>query len=477
MVDATTPTTPRPLLPELLALVAAHRPAFRQERPFQRAQAVLLGWLGCFGRHTLTQVLLSLGLGAADWTAWYRLFNQRRLDYDRLSAGLLAETLGLAPAQQPYLVGLDATHLPRHSRRMPGTSWWRHPGTAPFRRGLGRAQRFVHLAWLPQPTPSGYSRAVPLRLLPAFPATAVPAPDHPPRSEWATGLAALTWLRGELDGLGRRRQRVLVLGDAVYSAVGLWAALPARVVLLARCARNRALFARPGRYAGRGRPPCYGPRLPRPDAWLRQRSGWQQTQVLVRGRSIPLTYRVEGPLLLEGAPRQPLFLLVVRGCDHRVAGRRLRRDPAFWLVSAVRDRQTGWQLPWPAEQLLALAWQRWELEVAHRELKTTFGLGEPQSWSGHGTVLTVQWTAWAYAVSVLAGIRAWGLERGPVPPPGRWWGGSGRWSLARLWQGYRQELWQEADFSPVWSRSPDMWGEMTDWLALRTNATLAASRT
>lgn len=477
MVDSTVSFPARLLLPELLTLVAAHRPAFRQERTFQRAQALLLGWLCAFGRHTLTQVLLALGMGAADWTAWYRLFSHHRIDYARLSRCLLAQTLPLAPGKEPYLVVLDATHLPRHSRTMPGTGWWRHPGTAPFRRGLGRAQRFLHLAWLPLPTPSGYSRAVPLRFDPAFPPKAVPAPGHPPCTEWAAGLAALQWLRGGLDGLGRRRQRVLALGDAVYSAAGLWAALPARVVLLARCARNRALYALPGPYRGWGRPPHYGARQPRPDAWLRQRGGWQHTQVVVRGRTIPVTYRVEGPVLLEGASQRPLFLLVVRGCDRQVAGKRVRRDPACWLVSALPDRQAGWRLPWPAVQLLGWAWQRWEIEVAHRELKTTFGLGEPQSWSASGTVLTAQWTAWMYAVCVLAGIRAWGLGRGPVAPPGRWWSGSGRWSFARLWQGYRQELWGAADFHPVWTRTPDTWGEMAAWLTARTNATLAASRT
>lgn len=477
MVEFTASSRDRLLLPELLALVAAHRPAFRQERTFQRGQALLLGWLCSFGRHTLTQVLLTLGLGAADWTAWYRLFSQRRIDDARLSGCLLAQTLELAPRPGPYLVLLDATHLPRHSRTMPGTHWWRHPATAPFRRGLSRAQRFVHLAWLPRPSAHGYSRAVPLRLDPAFPPKAVPAPDHPPCTEWVAGLAALAWLRRELDGRGRRRQRVLALGDAVYSAAGLWAALPARVVLLARCARNRALYALPEPYRGRGRPPRYGVRQPRPDAWFGQRRGWQQTHVVVRGRTIPVTYRVIGPVLVEGAAQRPLFLLVVRGCDRQVAGKRVRRDPACWLVSAVRDRQMGWRLPWSAEQLLGLAWQRWEIEVAHRELKTTFGLGEPQSWSGHGSVLTAQWTAWMYAVCVLAGIRAWGLGRGPVAPPGRWWRGSGRWSFARLWQGYRQELWDTADFTPVWSISLDSWGEMAGWLAARTNATLAASHT
>jgi hypothetical protein len=474
MADATTAPS-RPLLPELLALLAAHRPAFQQERTAQRSGALLVGWLCAFGRHTITQVLLALGLGDADWTAWYRLFSHERIAYDPLSACLLAQTLPLAAAHGPYLVAIDATQLPRRSRTMPGTTWLRHPATAVFRAGIHRAQRFVHLAWLPLPSPAGYSRAVSLRWESAFPAKAVPAPGHPPRKEWEAGLQALAWTRAQLDAQQRPGQRVLGLGDGSYSTRYVWAGLPERVDVLARCARNRALSTLPGPAHGRGRPRRYGERAPRPDAWLAERRGWRSTTLMVRGRRIPVTYRVEGPYLVQGAPAQPLFLLVVKGIDQR-ARRKRRREPSFWLVSAVPAAHGGWQLPWPAPDLLAWAWQRWEIEVAHRELKTGFGLGEPQCWGAVSAVLSVQWVGWAYALCVLAGLRAWGLERGPVAAPGRWWAGSGRWSLARLWQGLRAELWGEAAFHRVLAGTASNWYEMADWLAARTNATLTSSR-
>ena len=70
----------------------------------------------------------------------------------------------------------------------------------------------------------------------------------------------------------------------------------------------------------------------------------------VRGRALPLRYRVEGPFLVKPAAGQPLFLLVVAGV--RRPQRRLRREPAFYLVSAVRAGEGG-ALPLPAEELLA----------------------------------------------------------------------------------------------------------------------------
>lgn len=58
-----------PLLTQLLRLIRAHRRAFRQERPFLRAQVLLFGHLFCFARRTVTQALVALGMTDHDWTA------------------------------------------------------------------------------------------------------------------------------------------------------------------------------------------------------------------------------------------------------------------------------------------------------------------------------------------------------------------------------------------------------------------------
>jgi len=63
-------------------LLLAHRPAFRQERTFLRAQALLLGHLFAFAQRTITQALTALvGLTEHDdWSAFYRLFGAPRID-------------------------------------------------------------------------------------------------------------------------------------------------------------------------------------------------------------------------------------------------------------------------------------------------------------------------------------------------------------------------------------------------------------
>ena len=467
-----------PLLTDWFALLAAHRPAFRQARTFHRANGLAVGWLLTLGRHTITRNLAALGLVEDDWAAFHRLFARPRFDADALSRQLLRQTLPESPAEQPYLVAVDATTLRRHSRTMPGTSWLRAPGTAPFCRGLARGQRYVDCCWLPLPSPAGYSRAVPLRWLPAFPPKAVPAVGYPPQKEWEVGLAQVGWVRTELTAAGRSAQWVLGLADTTYASVQVWKGLPAGVELLARCQRIRALFALPAPPppGQRGRKRLYGEQARYPAEWLTEAEGWQTAAFMVRGRLVRPTYRVEGPYRLKGAADHPVFLLVVKGVDRH--GRKVRREPTFWLVSARATVDGAWTLPYPAPDLLAWAWQRWEIEVMHREQKTTFGLGDPQGWTPAATVTSVQWAGWLYGTLLLTGLQVWGLERPPATAPTtRWWRGGGRWSPAQLWAALRAEIWDLGEFRPVWSRTPFGWPEFTDWAAAQTNALLSASQT
>jgi hypothetical protein len=472
----TSSPVPSPLLGALQTLLAAHRPAFRQDRPFARSTALVFASLFAFARHTVTQLLVALGQTDHDWSAWYRLFSVPRLDYAQLTRCYLRQTLEEIGPDGPYVTLVDGVQLPRHSRTLPGTTWLRHPRTPPFLPGIHRAQRFVHLAAL-LPPEQGYSRALPLRFEPAFPEKAVRREVLPAQREWDAGRTALTWLRTELDAAGRQEQQLLAVGDGSYETATLWTSLPQRTVLLARTARNRALFALPvPEPTRRGAPRKYGERARTPAAWLHERSGWQQTTLLVRGRTITTRYRVEGPFVVRKGASQPVFLVVVPGIARQTRRHRRQRDPHFWLVNAVK-RGEEWVLPLPAPELVAWAWQRWEIEVSHREMKTTLGVGEMQCWSVTAAVGAVQWQVWSYAVLVLAGYRAWGLVRQPLRPPGRWWTGAPRWSLGTLWRGYRQELWGRPEFRALWTGTGGILAENGLWMSALINAIHGASRT
>lgn len=478
MKDSTNQREKPDLLEAIGGLLQAHRKAFHQERPYRRAIGLFFAELFSFARHTVTQELLTLGVTHEDWSAWYRLFSHPRYDEAVLAQCFLKETLEHVAAEEPYCVAIDSTSIHRSSLRMPGTSWLRDSRFSAFRPGIHRAQRFVHGAWL-IPLEKGYSRAVPLRLLPAFPPKAVSA-QAASQKEWEGGVGILTWLRESMDQMGRTEQRVLALADGGFDVLDVWRNLPERVNLIVRTARNRRLYYLPADdpHPGPGRPASYGDRAPHPADWLHAGlRNWPEFRVEVRGRWIEMRYQVLGPFVREGLPDRPLFLIVSKGMHQRVGRKRphyKHRDPSFYLVSAV-EQGLDWVLPFPIEVILAWLWQRWEIEVAHREMKSGLGLGEKQCWNTRSAFVSVQWTAWVYAVFLLAGYRTWGLCHGPtIASP--WWSGAMRWSLSTLWRSFRSALWGLSEFRACYTPSSSNWWEKEVWISSFTNASLAASR-
>lgn len=478
MDDSTNPSSLPPLMAELIQLLQAHRRAFGQERPYLRAMAMVFSELFNFSRHTVTQGLLALGITDGDWSAWYRLFSRKRFDEQELSRCMLEASLAHVPPEDPYATAVDSTALHRTSLRMPGTSWLIDKRFSAFRPGIHRAQRFLHGAWL-TPIEDGYSRAIPLQFLPAFPPKAVAA-QEPPHREWEAGLIYLRWLRTSLDEAGRKEQRVLALTDGAFDVLDFWRGLPERTILITRTARNRALYQlpQPDPQPGPGRPALYGEPAPHPADWLHAGlRNWPKATVQVRGRSTQMTYQVQGPFVRETLADRPVFLIVVKG-KHRLVGKKRPHHkhlkPSFYLVSAVQ--QDGeWVLPLPIQTILEWLWQRWEIEVAHREMKTGLGVGEKQCWNTRSAIVSVQWSVWVYALLVMAGYRTWGLLGGP-PAPARWWRGAKRWSLSTLWRSFRSELWGTTEFRTLWTETGYNWWKKEAWLASLPNSAAAASR-
>lgn len=462
------------LLTELFTLLERHQAVFNQERVYHRVIGLVMAEIFAFGRHTITQLLLALGLTDDDWSAWYRLFSHQRFEAAKAGEVLLSAVLENQNESEPFVTGIDGFQVPRSSQKMPGSGWLRALNTAPFKPGIHRAQRFVEGSWL-TPIENGYSRAIPIRCLAAFTLSAVRGTVSPLR-EWEAGHRYLNWLRDKLDRDGRTGQLILALADGSFDTIGMWAELPERVCLLVRTARNRALYelVQGEQRKGPGRPRSYGPKAPEPAAWLRRYKGFRREVVNIRGQQRSIRYRVEGPYVRDTLPGIPLFLIVIGGGRRPPGSRRKNYNPCFYLVSAI-ERDGAWQLPMPIHPILAWLWQRWELEVAHRQMKSALGLGEKQCWNPHSTIVSVQWSVWVYALLVLAGYRSWGLNGGPRPP-GRWRASSRRWSFNTLWRGYRAALWGHSEFRASWSPTRDNWPKKEAFMAGLTNSVIAASR-
>lgn len=423
------------LIKELSSLLESQRAVLGQRRVYERILWLILAEIVVFGRHTIAQMLMSIGYTEADWSGWYRLFSAARFRWEAACEKLFEETLQHVGEDEVYVVAGDGTQTRRSSLKMEGAQWLHNPQSPLFARGIHIAQRWFNGSWL-MPAENGYSRAMPLRWLPAFTEKSNPQATKP-RKEWECAVDFLEWLLQRFEVAGRTKQKLLMVGDGTYDTINLWKELPDGVILMARSAKNRALFILPKAGARANRK--YGERAPTPQQQWAPGHRWDKLKLTVRGLDRHLQIRVEGPYLRKGVPERPLFLIVVRGKDNR----RTQRIPLPFLVNAVHSQDGGWQLPLPVEELLFWSWQRWEVEVAHRELKSNFGLGHKQCWS---PIAAVQWSAWVYSLLLLAGYRCWGLTGAPSVPTA-WWRGSGRWSLNTLWRGYRAALWHTHTFS------------------------------
>lgn len=461
------------LLKALEELLRAHRGIFKQERVYQRITALVYGKLATFGRHTLSQMILVLGLVHDDWTAWYRVFNQARFSEERAREVLFGELLKHIEADGLLVVGGDGMQTPRTGKHIEGVGYLRNYRTPAFKVGIHLAQRWFHGAvFLPED--NGFTRAVTLWMMAAFTEKAQRTVTVA-RQEWQAAHAYLDWISAALQQAGRMAQSVLFVADGSYDCLDFWRGLQGEVTALIRTAKNRALFALPPQDGHGNRK--YGPQLPAPEQLWREtaKRHWTWLTVTIRGRVRRLRYRLVGPVLRKPLADRPLFLIVVGGEHYRRHGHKKQREPLAYLVSAKQDAQGQWRLPLPIATLLLWAWQRWELEVTHRELKSQFGLGQMQGWTPAAALTSVAFSAWVYSLCVLAGYRTWGLTPGPTPPS-PWWRGAGRWSFNTLWRALRAAIWGEHHFQASWSTILDNWSENRPFLPLLRDAAFASVR-
>lgn len=452
-------------------LVEAHVGICSQRRTYQRVIALIIAELFAFGRHTVTQLLFVLGAVNEDWSVWYRLFSKKRIDLDKANEILFRESLKHVKGDEVYVTAGDGTQTPRTGKKIEGVGWLRSARSPAFKVGIHKAQRWFHGAWL-MPAENGYSRAMPLRWMSAFTEKSYRS-ETDAKKEWERAIEFLEWTKKQLKAAGRINQKILMVADGAYDTLNMWKQLPDGCILLARSAKNRVLHhpLEPDAHKNRK----YGERAPTPKEQWAVRTGWTHLTMKIRGRMRTMRVRSIGPFYRKGAPNLPLFLILIGGKTYMKNGKKRYRAPRPYLVNAVLAPCGNYVLPLPLETLVFWAWQRWEIEVCHRELKSNFGLGHKQCWNTASALLSVQWSAWVYSLLLLAGYRAWGLSGSPDVPT-VWWRGSGRWSFNTLCRSYRAAFWGTYHFRPLWPRIRDNLGGNIPLLGGLTNAAFGSSR-
>jgi hypothetical protein len=413
------------LLTELLALLQKFQGVFSQERVFLRVGRQALGLLCALGQRTVARVLAAMGRDQCDWSTEYRLFSRSPWKCRELFNPVLREALVFAgPDDQPLVVAGDFTHLPKTGKHIPQVTCMRDPMSPAFHTNLIYGLRFFQLTLLcPFRTqdPALATRSVPIRFE-AVPVVPKPGKKATPE-EWKSyrqrqkqrptsqvARAIIEEVRADLDRAGVIGRRLLVVLDGSFCNRVFMEKPIDNVDLLCRARKDAVLCRR----AEPGQKGFYGKKTFTPEQVRQDESiPWQTTTLYYGGRAHTFRYKEINEVHWQsGGRRRKLRLLVLAPTAYRlhVRGRLLYRQPAYLLTT---DLQT------PAPQLIIAYLDRWQIEVNHREEKSTMGVGDAQVRNENSVPKQPAFVVAIYSMLLLAALKAYGPTRTQdyLPPP------------------------------------------------------------
>jgi len=403
------------LLREFLAITADWRAVFPQQRTFRRAVRQALGSLVCLGRRCLTRIIWTNGGQHRSWSAEYFLHSRCRWEPQQLFRPILKNALAFCP-QRLVGVALDDTKLRKTGRSIQQAFYQRDPMSPPFHVNLVLGLRFLQASLLVplfRNAPVG-TRALPIRFQevsrvkrPGKKASEAEKKQYREavkRKNLSRSFVEMCrQLRLEMDLAGGRRKLLVFAGDGSFCNRTCFGEIPERSVLLVRARKDAKLCL----HAAAGSRRFYDPAKFTPEQ-VRQdgRHAWRATKIFYGGKRRTIRYKeVSAVYWQHGAGKRPLRLIVIAPTPYRKnQSRRLYyRDPAYLLTSDLRS---------PVKQLIQIYFDRWQIEVNHREEKDTLGAGQAQLWNVTSVPKQPVLAVAAYSALLLASLRAFGAERG-----------------------------------------------------------------
>lgn len=403
------------LLAAFLEIVAVWIDVFPQQRTFQRAVRQALGSLVCLGRRCLSRIIWTNGGQNRSWSAEYFLHSRCQWEPQQLFRPILKRALDYCP-QRLVGVALDDTRLRKTGRSIRQAFYQRDPMSPPFHVNLVLGLRFLQASLLLplHRTAAVGTRALPIRF------EEVPRVKRPgkrateemqkqyreavkQRNLSRSFVAMGKQLRQELDQAGGRDKILVLAGDGSFCNRTCFGEIPERSVLLVRARKDAKLCFRAPADSRR----FYGVEKFTPEQ-VRQDEGrvWKTTKIFYGGKRRKIRYKEVAEVYWQrGAGRRPLRLIVVAPTPYRKRQSRklYYRHPAYLFTS---DRHSSLQ------QLLQIYFDRWQIEVNHREEKDTLGVGQAQLWNVTSVPKQPVLAVASYSALLLASLLAFGAERG-----------------------------------------------------------------
>jgi hypothetical protein len=403
------------LLQAFFSIVEIWRDAFPQQRTYERAAQQALGSLICLGRRCLSRIIWTNGNQHRSWSADYFLHSRCKWEPQRLFQPILHRALEYCP-QRLVGVAIDDTRLHKTGRSIQQAFYQRDPLSPPFHVNLVLGLRFLQaslLVPLYRQADVG-TRALPIRF------EQVSRVKRPGRNaspeEWKqykvlakqknlshSFVEMGQQLREAFDLAGGQNKILVLTADGSFCNKTCFSEVPQRSVLLARSRKDAKLCFRALLDSRR----FYALEKFTPEQIRKDEScAWKITKTFYGGKFRKVRYKeVMNVYWQRGAGKRALRLFVIAPTPYKKSKnkRTYYRQPAYLLTTDILSS---------AKQLIQIYFDRWQIEVNHREEKDTLGVGQAQLRNPTSVPKQPVLAVAAYSALLLASIQAFGAERG-----------------------------------------------------------------
>jgi len=377
---------PERIVPESFRVLLGVFAGCFQAASYRNFELLVIGWVHCLGRRTITAVALASGaVDRRHISVFHRFFSRATWALDDLGWVLFRLAVAWVPAEAPLYMVLDDTLARKSGKGVALASMHHDPLLSTKRKPFfSFGHVWVVLAlWVPLPPGTGRGFAVPIlcRLfvgakrggqrdapsrattgarLRAAEAAHPPVGSRPTKLELARELIALA-------AIWANDRRVYVAVDSAYAGRELLRARPANIHLISRLRLDAALWTRPRRRrpGQTGRPRRRGTRVPAPQALAATWRRWRSVPMTLYGRQVTPSIFALTALWYAALPDHPIRIVVVRDPTGR------RQEEAFCCTDTTVTETF----------ILEGYARRWTLEVTFHDTKQHLGLADPQAQS------------------------------------------------------------------------------------------------
>lgn len=402
------------LLDYFLDILSDWKVSFSKQPSYQRAILLATASLCVLGRACISRIISFLGLEQKDWSSHYKLFSRSCWQELDLFQPIIQKALPLI--EEPVIaVAFDDTKLKKTGKKIKTAFYQRDPLSPHFHVNLIYGLRFLQGSLL---VPMYQKNDQPPRGLPITFAE-VPALKKPGKKATEEErhqyeikkkevnlsqyfLRSALQVRMSLDKAGAKNKTMIAVVDGSFCNRACMGTPIERVCLVARARKDAKLCFR----AEVGSRKFYGDdkftpeQIRKDDAIL-----WQKTTIYHGGKYREARFKeVKDILWQRGTKQQLLRLIVIAPTPYRLTktGKLYYRDPAYLLCQPTEIA---------SEILIQKYFDRWQIEINHREEKDTLGIGQAQVRSEKSVPRQPVFVVAAYSALLLAGILCFADKR------------------------------------------------------------------